>query len=86
MYLATEQIYTLILMGRWSSDSFPVYIKKLVIEFTRGVSSRMLQHNTFYNTPLTTTQATSNNKNNTNRFHRANLNIFGGRQAGSLCH
>jgi hypothetical protein len=86
MYLAKEQIYTIMLIGRWSSDAFLVYIEKQVKEFTRGVSSRMLQHDTFYNTPLATTQTTSSSKNCNKSFHRANLKIFGGRQAGSLRH
>ena len=86
MYLAKEQIYTIMLIGRWSSDAFLAYIEKQMKEFTRGVSSRMLQHDTFYNTPLAITQATPNNKNYNKRFHRANLKIFGGRQAGSLRH
>ena len=72
------------LIGRWGSDSFLAYIKKQVKEFTRGVSSRMLQHDIFYNTPLAITQATPNNKNYNKSFHRANLKISGDRQADSL--
>ena len=72
------------LTGRWSSDAFLAYIEKQVKEFTQGVSSRMLQHDTFYNTPLATTRATSNNKNYNKSFHRANLKIFGGRNYNQL--
>ena len=52
MYLAREQVYTIMLVGRWSSDAFLAYIEKQVKEFTKGVSSRMLQSDTFYNVPL----------------------------------
>ena len=52
MYLANEPIYTIILIGRWSSDAFLAYIGKQVEEFIKEVSSRILQHDTFYNTPL----------------------------------
>ena len=58
MYLSKEQIYTIMLVGCWSSDAFLAYIKKQVKEYTRGVSSGMLRHDTFYNTPLAITQAT----------------------------
>ena len=55
MYLAREQIYTIMLVGRWSSDAFLAYIEKQVKEFTTGVSSRMLQSDTFFNIPLAST-------------------------------
>ena len=85
MYLAKEQIYTIMLVGRWSSDAFLSYIKKQVKEFTRGVSSRMLARDTFYNVPLALPSQeppTNNNKS----FHRTNSNVFGGRRVGSLRH
>ena len=43
MYQAKDPVYTIMLIGRWSSDAFLSYIKKQVREFTKGVSSRMLQ-------------------------------------------
>ena len=39
MYLAKEPVYTIMLVGRWSSDAFLAYIKKQIKEFTRGVST-----------------------------------------------
>ena len=71
LYLAREAIYTIMLLGRWSSDAFLSYIEKQVKEFTRGASSRMLQNETYYNTPLATvananTNHTNNNNNNNN--------------------
>ena len=74
------------LIGRWGSDAFLACIDKQVKEFTKGVSSRMLLNDTFYNTPLAITQTTTNKQNNNKSFQRANSNIFGGRQAGSLRH
>ena len=41
MYLAKEPVYTIMLVGRWSSDAFLAYIEKQIKEFTKGVSSRM---------------------------------------------
>ena len=83
MFLAKEPIYTIMLIGRWSSDAFLAYIEKQIKEFTRGVSSRMLQNDTFFNIPLAHEGHETTNQNNGRSHHRqANLNIFG-RQAGS---
>ena len=73
------------LVGRWNSNAFLAYIEKQVREFTKGVSTRMLQHDTFYNTPLASTTG-GTTRNNNKSFHRANPKIFGMGQAGSLCH
>jgi hypothetical protein len=85
MYLSREQIYTIMLVGRWSSDAFLAYIEKQVKEFTKGVSTRMLENETFYNTPLAR-DPRDEPKNNHKSFHRANMSVFGGGQVGSLRH
>ena len=86
MYLAREPVYTIMLVGRWSSDAFLAYIEKQVKEFTRGVSSRMLQLDSFFNVPLARIAQKDPTRNQGKNHHRqANLNIFG-RQAGSLRH
>lgn len=85
MYLAKEQIYTIMLVGRWNSDAFLAYIEKQVREFTKGVSTRMLQNDTFYNTPLAPASGDTT-RNNNKSFHRANPKFFGTGQAGSLRH
>lgn len=51
MYLAKEPVYTIMLLGRWSSDAFLKYIRRQVQDFSTGVSSRMLSHNETYTTP-----------------------------------
>ena len=85
MYLSKEHIYTIMLVGLWNSDAFLTYIEKQVREFTRGVSTRMLQKDTFYNTPLASDKGDTT-RNDNKSFHRANPDIFGKGQAGSLCH
>jgi hypothetical protein len=85
-YLAKEPIYTIMLIGRWNSDAFLAYIEKQIKEFTKGVSSRMLENDTFFNIPLASNDRTDSTRNHSQSHHRrANLNIFG-RQAGSLRH
>ena len=52
MYLAKTPPYTIMMMGRWASNAFLRYIEKQVLEFSRGVSTKMLLCNTFFNIPL----------------------------------
>ena len=43
MYLGECPVYTIILIGRWSSDAFLRYIRKQVEQFSHNVSKRMLR-------------------------------------------
>ena len=61
MYLAKTPVYTIMMTGRWSSNAFLRYIEKQVLEFSKGLSAKMLKFNTWYNVPLkpwTKTQST----------------------------
>ena len=51
MYLNDVPTYTIMLVGRWSSDAFLKYIRRQVQEFTSGVSARMIQRGSFFNVP-----------------------------------
>lgn len=84
MYLAKEPIYTIMLVGRWSSDAFLRYIEKQVKEFTKGVSTRMIRCETFFNIP--TTRPTKSSRVHGRSHHRRALarGIFG--RQGSLRH
>jgi hypothetical protein len=48
MYLAGVPVFTIMLLGRWSSDAFLRYIRKQVKEFSRGISSQMIQNENFF--------------------------------------
>jgi hypothetical protein len=48
MYLAGIPVYTIMLLGRWSSDAFLRYIRKQVKEFSSGVSDRMIHNQEFF--------------------------------------
>jgi hypothetical protein len=48
MYLGGVPVFTIMLLGRWSSDAFLRYIRKQVQEFSSGVSKRMIKHENFY--------------------------------------
>ena len=43
MYLNSIPVYTIMLLGRWSSNAFLCYIRKQVMEFSNNVSHKMIQ-------------------------------------------
>ena len=51
MYLGKVSVYTIMLMGRWSSDAFLRYIQKQVEQFSRDVSKQMLNFCSFHHIP-----------------------------------
>eukprot|EP00957_Ditylum_brightwellii_P198094 15092243-Ditylum_brightwellii.AAC.1 len=48
MYMAGVPVYTIMLIGRWSSDAFLHYIRKQVQEFTSSISGKMVMNPNFY--------------------------------------
>ena len=52
MSMALDQLpaYSIMMIGRWSSDAFLRYIRKEVDMFTNNVSNRMLKHEFFMHT------------------------------------
>ena len=51
MYLDKVPVYTIMLIGRWSSDAFLLYICKQVEQFSQNVSSRMIKNMNFSHIP-----------------------------------
>ncbi len=51
MYLGEIPVYTIMLIGRWSSDAFLCYIRKQAEQFLRNVAKRMLNFCSFRHTP-----------------------------------
>jgi len=51
MYLNGIPVYTIMLLGRWSSDAFLLYIRKQAQELSRGVSSSMINTPSFFTIP-----------------------------------
>jgi hypothetical protein len=43
MYLAGAPIFSIMLIGRWSSTAFLKYIRKQVQEFLHGILSKMIE-------------------------------------------
>jgi hypothetical protein len=48
MYLAGVPVFTIMLLGHWSSDAFLRYIRKEVQEFSLSVSSKMITRDKFF--------------------------------------
>ena len=51
MYLDDVPVYTIMLIGRWSSDAFLLYIRKQVEQFSHNVSTRMIKNMSFTHVP-----------------------------------
>ena len=86
MYLTKEPVYTIMLVGRWNSDAFLAYIKKQIKEFTKGISRRMLTHETFTNIPAFNHHLKENDGVHGRSHRRSEIHkaVFG--QQGSLLH
>jgi hypothetical protein len=51
MVLSGTPVYMVMLIGRWKSDAFLVYIRKHIAEFTSSVSQNMITITTFFQPP-----------------------------------
>ena len=47
MYLSGVPVFSIMLIGRWSSTAFLKYIRKQVQEFLQGITSKMIEVQTF---------------------------------------
>jgi hypothetical protein len=52
MYLDEVPIYSIMMIGRWSSDAFLRYIRKQVEQFSHNISKRMNKHMHYRHIPL----------------------------------
>ena len=51
MFLDNVPVFLIMLVGRWSSDAFLKYIRKQVLESSRGISKRMIKNDLFFTLP-----------------------------------
>jgi hypothetical protein len=52
MYLSGVPMFTIMLLGRWSSNALLHYIRKQVKEFSSGTSQKMITKEHFFTIPL----------------------------------
>ncbi len=90
MYLGECAVYTIMLIGRWSSNAFLQYIRKQVMEFSQNIAKKMLSYQNFCHIPNIHRQIPGddprqrNNPNNAktrqnvggNMLHQAHLPVF----------
>ena len=48
LFLMNHPVAKLMILGRWSSDAFLVYIRPQVLEWTNNMSRDMIQNNSFF--------------------------------------
>ena len=51
MFMDDTPVYMIMLMGWWSSDAFLKYIRRQVLEFSKGVLIRMIRNNIIFTVP-----------------------------------
>jgi hypothetical protein len=68
MYLAGIPVYTIMLIGRWSSDAFLRYIRCQVQEFSAGISRRMILSEDFFAIPESAHHEDPHNRNRRHNF------------------
>ena len=69
LYLEKRPVCTIILIGRWRSDSFLLYVRRKVQEFSAGVRADIIQQDQFYTIPDTPDeQRLDTRTNNSNSF------------------
>ena len=68
LYLSGAPIFTIMKIGRWLSDAFLDYIEQQVLSFSKGISTKMLHSDTFFNFPVKRQiqETTMKNKDETN--------------------
>jgi hypothetical protein len=73
MYLAGVPMFTIMLLGRWSSDAFLRYIRKEVQEFSNSISSKMIQSEKFFTLadPIVSSEGNGSRNNHGTNFKDA---------------
>ena len=86
LFLMNHPVHKIMILGRWSSDAFLVYIRPQVLEWTNNMSNDMINFNSF--TDITTTQTTppSDPRTRQPRFNADRLLTFTVMQEMSLHH
>ena len=84
MYLAKVPVYTIMLIGRWSSDAFLRYIRKQVEQFSHNISRRMIQHQHFSHVPNFLPQTSRHDPRQCNHRDNAQTRINMGRAGAGV--
>jgi hypothetical protein len=81
MFLSGTPVYTIMLIGRWSSDAFMRYIRKQVLAASHGISRKMLTYEDFFTVPDFIHNAADGDLRTRNRNNLASTTSFNGTHA-----
>jgi hypothetical protein len=81
MFLSGTPIYTIMLIGRWSSDAFMRYIRKQVLAASHGISKKMLTFEDFFTIPDFVHNAADGDLRTRNMSNLASTSSFSGTHA-----
>ena len=68
MFMDDTPVFMIMLMGRWSSDTFLKYIRRQVLEFSKGMSRRMVKNEYLYAIPTHQSDSNDPRTQNQNSF------------------
>ena len=68
MFMDDTPVFMIMLMGRWSSDAFLKYIRRQVLEFSKGMSLRMIKNDFLFTIPAHRASHADPRSQNTNSF------------------
>jgi hypothetical protein len=81
MFLSGTPVYTIMLIGRWSSDAFMRYIRKQVLAASHGISKKMLTFEDFFTIPDFVHNAADGDLRTRNMANLASTSSFNGTHA-----
>ena len=84
LYLARRSIPTIMLLGRWCSDAFLLYVRRQVQEFSTGVSADMVKNEHFFTIPDLDTSMEINDPRTRNNQSFGNTMSLNGPNAPTL--
>ena len=84
MYLDDVPVYTIMLIGRWSSDAFLRYIRKQVEQFSHNVSRRMIKNQHFTHVPDFNLRISHLDPRQRNNRHNSQTRLNMGRASGNV--
>ena len=68
MFMDDTPVFMIMLMDRWSSDAFLKYIRRQVLEFSKGMSRRMVKNEYLYAIPTHQSDSNDPRTQNQNSF------------------
>ncbi len=75
LFLSNHSVHKIMLLGRWSSDAFLVYIRPQVLEWTDNMSDDMIKHDNFWDATDSRRTSSEDPRTRTNDFNAGKLRV-----------